>query len=87
LSFRIKDYPLEFRASNWLFASRCALSDHLYLLACRFYRAQIIYAPVDEPGLIMLLDIKSVLPMTVAASFSRAQAACRRFDEQAHRVG
>jgi hypothetical protein len=30
---------------------------------------QIIYAPVDEPGIIMLLDVKTVLPMTVTASF------------------
>jgi glycogen debranching enzyme len=30
---------------------------------------QIIYAPVDEPGIIMLLDVKTVLPMSVTASF------------------
>ncbi|HYG80100.1 MAG TPA: GH116 family glycosyl hydrolase, partial [Pyrinomonadaceae bacterium] len=33
---------------------------------------QIIYAPVDEPGVVMLLDVESVLPLTVGVSFRPA---------------
>jgi glycogen debranching enzyme len=70
LSFRIKDYPLEFRASE--IAVRIDVRPEATIFTyshAAFTVRQIIYAPVDEPGLIMLLDVKSVLPMTVAASF------------------
>ena len=30
---------------------------------------QILYAPVDEPGVIMLLDVDSALPLVVTGSF------------------
>jgi hypothetical protein len=29
----------------------------------------IIFAPIDEPGIVMLLDVQSVLPMTITGSF------------------
>src|SRR5882672_12057142 len=70
LSFRIKDYPLEFRASE--IAVRIDVRPEATIFTyshAAFTVRQIIYAPVDEPGIIMLLDVKSVLPMTVTASF------------------
>ena len=30
---------------------------------------QILYAPVDEPGIVMLLEVDSVLPLTITGSF------------------
>ena len=70
LSFRIKDYPLEFRASELAVRIEVRPEATIFTYShAAFTVRQIIYAPVDEQGLIMLLDIKSVLPMTVAASF------------------
>ena len=70
LSFRIKDYPLEFRTSDLAVRIEVRPEATIFTYShAAFTVRQIIYAPVDEQGLIMLLDIKSVLPMTVAASF------------------
>jgi glycogen debranching enzyme len=70
LSFRIEGYPLEFRGSDIAVQinARPEATTFTYSHAA-FTVRQIIYAPVDEPGIIMLLDVKTVLPMTVTASF------------------
>ena len=70
LSFRIEGYPLEFRAADLavLINARPEATTFTYSHAA-FTVRQIIFAPVDEPGVIMLLDIKSVLPMNVTVSF------------------
>jgi glycogen debranching enzyme len=70
LSFRIKDYPLEFRASEMAVRIEVRPEATIFTYShAAFTVRQIIYAPVDEAGLIMMLDIRSVLPMTIAASF------------------
>jgi glycogen debranching enzyme len=70
LSFRIEGYPLEFRSSDIAVNINARPEATIFTYShAAFTVRQIIYAPVDEPGLIMLLDIKSVLPMTVAVSF------------------
>ena len=70
LSFRIEGYPLEFRASDMAvhINVRPEATTFTYSHAA-FTVRQIIFAPVDEAGLIMLLDVKSVLPMTIGVSF------------------
>ncbi|MDQ2976284.1 MAG: GH116 family glycosyl hydrolase [Acidobacteriota bacterium] len=70
LSFRIEGYPLEFCGSDIAVQinARPEATTFTYSHAA-FTVRQIIYAPVDEPGIIMLLDVKTVLPMTVTASF------------------
>jgi glycogen debranching enzyme len=70
LSFRVEGYPLEFRASDMAVEINVRPEATIFTYShAAFTVRQIIYAPVDEPGVIMLLDVKSVLPMTVAVSF------------------
>src|SRR5215510_3922643 len=70
LSFRIEGYPLEFRAADLAVRinARPEATTFTYSHAA-FTVQQIIFAPVDEPGIIMLLDVKSTLPMSVTVSF------------------
>ncbi|MFN2511911.1 MAG: amylo-alpha-1,6-glucosidase [Pyrinomonadaceae bacterium] len=70
LSFRIEGYPLEFRASDLavLINARPEATTLTYSHAA-FTVNHTIFAPVDEPGIVMLLDIKSTLPMSVTVSF------------------
>ena len=70
VSFRIEGYPLEFRDADVavLINARPEATTFTYSHAA-FTVNQIIFAPVDEPGIIMLLDVKSVLPISVTISF------------------
>ncbi len=70
LSFRIEGYPLEFRGPDIAVQINARPEATVFTYShAAFTVRQIIYAPVDEPGIIMLLDVKTVLPMTVTASF------------------
>lgn len=70
LSFRVEGYPLEFRASDIAVHINVRPEATIFTYShAAFTVQQIIYAPVDEPGLVMLLDVKSVLPMTIGVSF------------------
>jgi glycogen debranching enzyme len=70
LSFRIEGYPLEFRASDIAVHINVRPEATIFTYShAAFSVRQIIYAPVDEPGIVMLLDVKSVLPMTIGVSF------------------
>ncbi|MGI8734292.1 MAG: amylo-alpha-1,6-glucosidase [Pyrinomonadaceae bacterium] len=70
LSFRIEGYPLEFRASELavLIRARPEATTFTYSHAA-FTVQQTIFAPVDEPGIVMLLEVKTTLPMSVKVSF------------------
>ncbi|MDQ3666836.1 MAG: GH116 family glycosyl hydrolase [Acidobacteriota bacterium] len=70
LSFRVEGYPLEFHAADFavLINARPEATTFTYSHAA-FTVHHTIFAPVDEPGIIMLLDIKSTLPMRVMVSF------------------
>ena len=70
LSFHIEGYPLEFRASDLAVQinARPEATTFTYSHAA-FTVRHTIFAPVDEPGIIMLLDINSTLPMSVRVSF------------------
>ena len=68
--FKIEGYNLAFRGSDLLtnITVRPEATTFTYSHAA-FRVRQIIYAPVDEQGLIILLDINTKLPMTVDVAF------------------
>ena len=70
LSFRVEGYPLEFRAADLAVQinARPEATTFTYSHAA-FTVNQIIFAPVDEPGIIMLLEVKTALPMSVNVYF------------------
>src|SRR6185503_4799475 len=69
-NFKIEGYPLAFRGPDIaaLINARPEATTFTYSHAA-FTVRQIIFAPIDEPGIVMLLDVQSVLPLTVTASF------------------
>ena len=70
LSFRIEGYPLEFRGPDIAVQITARPEATIFTYShSAFTVRQIIYTPVDEPGIIMLLDVQTILPMTVTASF------------------
>ncbi|MBV9923742.1 MAG: amylo-alpha-1,6-glucosidase [Acidobacteria bacterium] len=70
LSFRVEGYPLEFKGSDTaaLIEVRPEATTITYSHAA-FTVRQIIYAPLDEAGVVMLLDVDSALPVAVTARF------------------
>ena len=70
LSFRLEGYPLEIDGSETLaFVSVRPEATVFTYSHAAFTVRQVLLAPVDEPGLLMLLEIDSALPMTVTARF------------------
>jgi len=70
LSFELQGYPLEIHAND--IAASITVRPEATILTyshAAFTVRQIIFAPIDEPGIIMLLDVQSVLPMTINGSF------------------
>ncbi|HEX7313060.1 MAG TPA: GH116 family glycosyl hydrolase [Pyrinomonadaceae bacterium] len=70
LSFRVEGYPLEFRGAETaaLIDVRPEATTITYSHAA-FTVRQTIFAPLDEAGVVMLLDVDSALPVTVTARF------------------
>ncbi|MDT4955247.1 MAG: hypothetical protein QOJ02_3385 [Acidobacteriota bacterium] len=70
LSFHLQGYPLDIQGTDTLtsIAVRPEATILTYTHAA-FTVRQIIFAPLEEPGLVMLLDVRSVLPLTITASF------------------
>jgi glycogen debranching enzyme len=70
LSFEIEGYPLEFTGADTLarINVRPEATTFIYSHAA-FTVRQIIFTPLDEPGIVMLLDVRSALPLTVNVSF------------------
>src|SRR5262245_38635169 len=70
LSFRLEGYPLEIEGSD--IASyvtvRPEATTFTYAHAA-FTVRQTVFAPLNEPGIVMLLAIDSTLPLTVNVSF------------------
>lgn len=70
LSFQIEGYPLEFSGADTLARIRVRPEATTFTYShAAFTVRQTIFAPVDEPGIIMLLDVESALPLTVNVSF------------------
>jgi glycogen debranching enzyme len=70
LSFQLQGYPLEIHGADTAVSInvRPEATTFTYSHAA-FSVRQIIFAPVEEQGVIVLLDIQSVLPLTVTCSF------------------
>ncbi len=68
--FKIEGYNLPFRGSELLTNIEVRPEATIFTYShAAFTVKQIIYAPVDEQGLIILLDINTKLPMTVDVAF------------------
>lgn len=68
--FKIEGYNLPFRGSELLTGINVRPEATIFTYShAAFVVKQIIYAPVDEQGLIILLDINTKLPMTVDVAF------------------
>ena len=69
-SFTIEGYPLAFRGRDIAVLINAGPEATVLTYShAAFTVRQIMYAPVDEPGIIMLFDVQTVLPMTVNFSF------------------
>lgn len=70
LSFRIQGYPLEVEGADILASVSVRPEATVFVYShAAFTVRQIVFAPLDEPGVVILLDIDSTLPMTVLGSF------------------
>jgi glycogen debranching enzyme len=70
LSFRLHDYPLDIEGPDIVSTILVRPEATVFTYShAAFTVRQILYAPVDEPGLVMLLDVDSVLPLTVTGTF------------------
>jgi glycogen debranching enzyme len=70
LSFHLEGYPLEIQGADTMtsITVRPEATILTYTHAA-FTIRQIIFAPVEEQGIVMLLDVESVLPISITASF------------------
>src|SRR5215471_18894748 len=70
LSFRLEGYPLDINGPDIAVSinARPEATTFTYSHAA-FTVRQTIFAPVDEAGIIMLLNVQGVLPMTITGSF------------------
>ncbi|HEV2491933.1 MAG TPA: GH116 family glycosyl hydrolase [Terriglobia bacterium] len=70
LAFRLEGYPLDIpgREVQVSITARPEATVFTYSHAA-FTVRQIIFAPIEEPGIVMLLGVQSVLPMTITGSF------------------
>src|SRR4029077_12225053 len=70
LSFRLDGYPLDIDGRDIMASihTRPQATTPGYAHAA-FTVRQIMFAPLDEPGIVILLDVDSVLPLTITASF------------------
>ena len=70
LSFQLQGYPLEIEGTDILasVAVRPEATTFTYSHAA-FTVREIVFAPITEPGVVVLLDVDAALPMTVTASF------------------
>src|SRR5262249_43657322 len=70
LSFRLAGYPLDIEGTD-IVAGIVVRPEATVLSFSHpaFTVRQVLFAPVEEPALVMLLDVDSTLPMTVTGSF------------------
>jgi glycogen debranching enzyme len=70
LSFNLAGYPLDIHGSDIAVSINVRPEATIFTYShSAFTVRQIIFAPLDEPGVIMLLDVNSVLPLTITGSF------------------
>lgn len=70
LSFQLQGYPLDIHGPDIMVAinTRPEATTFTYSHAA-FTVRQTIFAPIQEQGIVMLLDVQSVLPMIITCSF------------------
>ena len=67
LSFKVEGYPLEFEGTQIQAGIEVRPESTTFVYSnAAFTVRQTVYAPLDEPGVVMLLDVDSVLPITVS---------------------
>jgi glycogen debranching enzyme len=70
LSFRLRGYPLDIQGPEIMASISVRPEATIFTYAhAAFTVRQIIFAPLEEAGVIMLLDVDSVLPLSVTATF------------------
>jgi len=70
LFFRLQGYPLEFAARDLAVAVEVRPEGTTFTHAHAGFTARLtVFAPIDEPGILVLLDVRSALPLTVIGSF------------------
>ena len=70
LSFRLEGYPLEMRGADVAAAIDVRPEATIITYShAAFTVRQLIFAPLDEPGVVMLLDVDSALPLSISARF------------------
>ena len=70
LSFQLEGYPLEIDGAQIATGIRVRPEATTFTYShAGFTVRQTIFAPRDEPGVVMLLDVDSTLPLTVIGSF------------------
>ena len=69
LSFRLEGYPLDIDRGTLSSISVRPESTTLVYAHSAFTVRQVMFAPLDEPGIVILLDVESVLPLSITASF------------------
>jgi glycogen debranching enzyme len=69
LSFRLEGYPLDIDRSTMSSIEVRPEATTLVYAHAAFTIRQIMFAPLDEPGVVLLLDVNSVLPISVSVSF------------------
>ena len=75
LSFHLQGYPLEIQGTDTM--TGISVRPEAIILTythAAFTVREIIFAPMEEQGIVILLDIESVLPMTVTAAFRPRRA-------------
>jgi len=70
LAFQVEGYPLEFSGLDTRVAVTVRPEATIFTHShAAFTVREIVFAPVDEPGIVILLDVHSTLPLTVIGSF------------------
>jgi glycogen debranching enzyme len=70
LSFSLEGYPLDVPAEEMLATIDARPEATIFTYShAAFTLRQVLFVPIDEPAIVMLLDIRTTLPMRVAASF------------------
>jgi glycogen debranching enzyme len=70
VSFRLEGYPLELRGADT--SSSVEVRPEATVVTythAAFTVRQIMFAPLDEPGVVMLFDVDSALPLSIEVSF------------------
>ncbi len=70
LSFRLDGYPLDIEGAGVLASVSVRPEATIFTYShAAFTIRQIVLAPIDEPGVVMLLDVDAALPITITAAF------------------